>query len=390
MSSRGVTKMADHLAQIQAILQDSVEAGVPGIVAAISTSRGQWTLTAGVSDLERLTPIEATHLFGIGSVTKVFVATVVLQLVAEGAIQLSDAVGKTLNPKIWSGIENAEGATVRELLSHKTGIDSWEDDPAWIRKGRGSEVDPAHFWEKTEALDYLRRPKRIAQDRRHWSYSNTNYTLLGLMIEQITGGTLEAEIRRRILEPLAMMNTFFEGFERVGESVLPCRYHWATDTFRSTAGICSRFQETRGRSLIDCTVSNLSASWAAGGMVSCPSDLLKFAAALQQNDRLLTPGSMTILTDWSPTTTNARSDEMGHGLFRMIHGEEEDAWLGHFGGVLGFTSALWWAEKGDCTVCVLSNVGASHAGSVPSSSKVLVLESSILEIALQFAADQTS
>ena len=165
----------------------------------------------------------------------------------------------------------------------------------------------------------------------------------------------------------------------------PSRYHWATNTFRRIAGVCPSFPEIRGGSLVDCTDSNLSTSWAAGGMISCSTDLLKFASALQQEGKLLRPESYATLTDWR-ATTNVHLGDMGHGLFRMQHGQPENAWLGHFGGVLGFTTALFWAEKGGCTVCVLCNVGSSHAGSAPSASSV-VRDSSILEIALRLVTE---
>ncbi|KAK5994165.1 D-alanyl-D-alanine carboxypeptidase-like protein [Cladobotryum mycophilum] len=375
------TAQEECFAKIEAILNESVAAGVPGLSAAIYSARGQWTFTTGVSDLQKLQPVETTHLFGIGSITKVLVAVVVLQLIEEERLQLSDSVGKILSSEVYAGIDDGEDATVMQLLSHTAGIDSWEDDPLWIRKGRGSETDPAHVWKKSEPLEYIHRSKTTAPDPGQYYYSNTNYTLLGLIIENVTKSTVEAEIRQRIIEPLGMEHIFLEGFERPNKGLLPRRYHWATDTFRDTAGICSSFPELGGN-LIDCTSSNLSTEWAAGGMVSSASDLVKFAAALRDG-RLLRPESLAVMKDWRPTTG---PNEVGHGLFRMKR-SEDSVWLGHFGGVLGFTGALWWAEKGDCIICVLSNVGVMHAGDVPSSAAHLILKSQILELASRLAAE---
>lgn len=372
----------DLVAEIDAILRDSVWAGVPGLSAAVHSSTKTWTFSSGVSDVRTLDLIDATtHLFGIGSITKVFVAVVVLQLVEEGKLSLSDTVGGLLDPAVYHDIVDAKDATVARLLSHEAGIDSWEDDPDWIRSGRGSETDPSHIWTKTEPLDYIRRPKKTAPEPGKWYYSNTNYTFLGLISEKAAQSTAEVEIRRRILTPLGMRQTYLEGFERPpSDGSPPCRYHWATDTFRDAAGKSPSFPSVNER-LIDCTSSNLSTEWTAGGILSSARDLVTFAAALRDG-KLLSAESLAIMTEWRPATNG---EEMGHGLFRMKR-PGGGKWLGHFGGVLGFTAALWWEDGGDCVVSVLSNVGTMHAGNVPSSAGHVVVKSGLLEVASKLAS----
>ncbi len=370
------TDRAHLIAKVNSILQDNVAAG--GLSAAIaSTYPASFQFRAGHADIIKDEPMKSTHLFGIGSITKVFVAVVIFQLVEEGKLGLLGTVGKHLGTEVCRDIDNAEMATIEQLLSHRAGIDSWEDDPSWIIHGRGKAMEPTHIWGKTEPLDYLRRPKITAPSPGNWYYSNTNYTLLGLIIEKVTHNTAEAEIRRRILQPLDMKHTFLEGFEESSLENVPCRYHLATAAFRETAGICPAFPQIRD-DLIEVTGSNLSASWLAGGMVSSASDLLKFAFALRDG-KLLKPATMAVMQHWRPATRGA---EMGHGLFRMkLPGK--GTWLGHFGGVLGFTAGLWWQEEGDCVICVLANVGKSHAGDVQSGVNSVVLESDFLAIASQ-------
>ncbi|KAJ6441421.1 D-Ala-D-Ala carboxypeptidase [Purpureocillium lavendulum] len=367
---------ADSSRGILGLIDDSVGAGVPGLSAAVCSSHRTWTFTSGVSDVHSRQPIEKTHLFGIGSITKVFVAVVVLQLVEEGKLRLSDTVGALLDPSVYRDIVDAEDATVARLLSHEAGIDSWEDDPTWIRSGRGIETDPSHIWSKTEPLDYIRRSKKTAPEPGKWYYSNTNYTLLGLIIEKAAQSPAEVEIRRRILTPLGLRHTYLEGFERPpSEGSPPSRYHWATDAFRETAGVSPSFPAVSDR-LIDCTSSNLSTEWTAGGILSSATDLVAFGAALRDG-KLLRPESLAVMTEWRPATNG---EEMGHGLFRMKRPDGR-RWLGHFGGVLGFTAALWWEEGGDTVVSVLSNVGTMHAGNVPSSAGHVVVKSNLLELA---------
>lgn len=201
------------------------------------------------------------------------------------------------------------------------------------------------------------------------------------MIEKFTQNTAEAEIRRRILEPLGMEHTFLEGFEEQNQGTMTKRYHFATEEYREAAGVNAAFPELQDGKLIDCTASNLSVEWTAGGMVSTPSDLVKFATALRDG-KLISAESLATMKMWRLTTSE--TSEMGHGLFRM-RDSEKDGWLGHFGGVLGFTAALWWKEEGDCVISVLSNVGVIHSGDVPSSGAHVVIKSKIRELAAQLA-----
>jgi len=221
-----------------------------------------------------------------------------------------------------------------------------------------------------------------------FSYSNTNYTLLGLIIEKITHHSAEGEIRQRVLIPLDLRHTHLEGFEdatQLQAGKLPHRYHYATETFRNTAGICPSCSERewKGVSLIDATPSNLSVEWAAGGMISSPPDLLKLAVSIRDG-KLLSPSSMKIMQEWQ---TVAKGMEMGHGLFRGDSPLGYGTWLGHNGSVLGFTGTLWWSEEGDCAICVLANVGTMHAGDVPSSAPQVAWESKFQELAAKLVAN---
>ncbi|GFP59583.1 hypothetical protein ACSS6W_009914 [Trichoderma asperelloides] len=370
------------IANIEEIFEQAIAAGVPGISAAIGSARRLWTFTAGVADLQSQQPIDLSHIFGIGSITKLFTAVVIFQLIEEGKLHLSDTAGQLLGPELYENIDNAAEATITLLLTHQTGIDNWEDDAECIKASRGSKLDPAHKWSKSEPLQYLRRPRLTAPERGSYYYSNTNYELLGYVIENITQNTAEVELRRRIIEPLGMEHTFLEVFESKNKGDIPRRYQFATKLYRETAGMNPALPEIDDGKLIDCTASNLSVEWVAGGMLSSPSDLVKFATALRDG-RLLNRESLETMKMWQPTTNVA--SEIGHCLFKMKD-SEENAWLGHFGGVLGFTGALWWREDGDCVLSVLSNVGTMHAGKVPTSGAHVLLETKLREIATQLAS----
>ncbi|KFX94989.1 hypothetical protein O988_06045 [Pseudogymnoascus sp. VKM F-3808] len=351
-------------ANLIAALEEAVHAGLPGISCAIATKNGViWQGCAGDADIHTGSPIEERHLFGIGSITKVFMSVIALQLVEENRLDLGKTVGFYLDSGVTYGIANAASATISSLLSHTSGIASWEDDPVWIREGRGRDIDPPRIWGKTDTLEYI--CSKSAQEEQSipdgpvpgkHSYSNTNFTFLGLVIEAITGNPAEAEIRSRITKPLNLESIYLEGFEKSTPCPVPHRYQFITPEFRETDGVSPQFPLVKA-DLMDASKSNLSVEWVAGGMLSSSADLAKFFLAIRDG-MLLTPASMELMATWIPTGNQGL--EISHGLFRTDR--KNGATIGHDGGVLGFTGFAWWAEDSDCVVTALSNVGAMHCG----------------------------
>ena len=348
-------------AQLQRLLEARVASGSPGMSAAVvSDGRVVWTGTAGTADLATGTPVTTDMLFGIGSITKVFVAVVVLQLAEEQRLRVDDTAADILGPAAVQGIANADTATLAQLLAHTSGIPSWEDDPMWIRAGRGDQLDPARIWGKQDPLAYIRGHAALAPPGERYSYSNTNFTLLGMIIEAVTGRSAVTEIHERILAPLGLKDIHLEGFEPVPPARLPHRYHWATEAFRRDAGVNAAFPEVRP-GLVDASGSNLSVEWTAGGMVATPSDIARFAAALRDG-RLLKPESLAFMQAWQPATEGS---QIGHSLFRTEFADDAaPPVIGHTGGVLGFGAWLFWIEGQDIVLAVTENVGTMHVGKV--------------------------
>jgi D-alanyl-D-alanine carboxypeptidase len=346
-------------AALQALLEKAVAEGIPGISAGVATRNGVvWTGVAGRADLQTGTLVRPDMLFGVGSITKTFVAVVILQLAQEGRLDLNTTAASVLGSAV-AGIPNADKATIAQLLNHTGGVPSWEDDPEWIRDGRGDRLDVNRIWGKTATLPYIEGHVPLAAPGELYSYANTNFTLLGMIIEKVTGNEAVDEIHRRILVPLGLKDIHLEGFEPVPQDRLPHRYHWATPEFRETAGVNAAFPDVRP-GLIDASRSNLSVEWTAGGMVATARDLALYAVALRDG-RLLSSESMKFMTDWFPAGPGA---QVGHNLFRRSYPAGVTV-IGHNGDVLGFTGSFYWMEGADVVVAVVCNVGAMHSGTVP-------------------------
>ncbi len=382
-TDRGTSDTADQHpapARLQALLDAGVAQGVPGLSAAVVKSDDLvWTGVAGLADVQAGVPVSPDMLFGIGSITKTFVAVVILQLVEEGRLDL-DATSADLLGSAVDGIPNADKATVAQLLDHTGRVPSWEDDPAWIRDGRGTTLDVSRIWGKTETMPYIEGHEPLAEAGAEYSYANTNFTLLGMIIEKVTGEEAVDEIHRRILDPLGLEDIHLEGFESVPQEQLPHRYHWATLTFHEEAGVNAAFAEVR-TDLIDATGSNLSVEWTAGGMVATARDLALYGAALREGS-LLNAESMAFLTNWFPVNERV---QIGHNVSRVQY-PDGLAVIGHSGSVLGFTGSLYWIEGTDVVVAVVANVGTMHSGSVPGSAFSVARAREFVDAAIGVAA----
>ncbi len=364
MSSASLLSDTDRT-QLDEALITGIVMGLPGLSVAFSNESGLlWTGTAGYRDVVRKEPVELDTRFGIGSITKTFVSVVIHQLAQEGRLDFGKPVTYYVKDSVVGRIPNAGTASLRQLLNHTSGIPTWEFQPDWIPCGRGSRITAGHIWGKTETLDYIADGKATATNEpgASYAYSNTNYTLLGLVVEAVTGNELTAEIRRRILEPLGMKNTFMESFEPVPGGIAH-HYHYATPAFVRDAGLHPNFSEIRPY-MIESTIGNLSPEWAAGGIVSTPSDLVRFGRALRDG-ALLLPEMQKEMFTFRPSANNEGREYM-QGIARTPDMFDSMSLIGHSGGTLGFSSILYWFEDIDLIVSASVNVGGMHSGLNPS------------------------
>ena len=147
-----------------------------------------WERAAGVADAQTSAPMTTDHRFQIGSVTKTFVAAVVLQLVGEGALALDDEVGPI-----------AEGVTLRQLLNHTSGLpDYYADFDSLIEPYRKDRGHKPNLTPRT-ALELVHARPRLFRTGGGWAYSGGNYLALGLIVEESKGATLRDELARSLL-----------------------------------------------------------------------------------------------------------------------------------------------------------------------------------------------
>ncbi|TXS22235.1 class A beta-lactamase-related serine hydrolase [Streptomyces sp. ms191] len=288
----------DHL-EIQRVLDRAVaDGGVPGMLTEIRDGRDTWFGTAGVADTATGRERRPQDRFRIGSTTKTFTATVILQLAAERELGLDDPVEKWLPGVVRGPGYDAEKITVRHLLNHTSGIFDYVNDPVMRSRGAGLPFLRSRFdgYRPEQLVEIgLSHPPTFAPGT-GWGYSNTPYILAGLIIERVTGRSLSDAFAQRITRPLGLTGTYLPR----GDDPLihgPHGRHY------------SKLMLTEPDAAVhDVTELNSSWGWAAGGIVSTAGDLNRFFGALlggrllphaQQQDMF----TMVATKNWIPDTT---------------------------------------------------------------------------------------
>ncbi|MGR4880261.1 serine hydrolase domain-containing protein [Streptomyces sp. LARHCF249] len=316
----------------QRAMDAEVEAGIPGITAQVRDARGVWKSTSGVGNLTTGTPRGTNDRFRIGSITKTFVATVLLQMEAEGKLDLDDKVEHHLPGLVRGNGNDGRKITVRQLLNHTSGLFDYLADEEYLDTYMRGEGFLTHRYdtlppEKHVKVALSHAPLFEPGDR--FSYSNTNYILAGLIIEKAGGRTYEAEVRDRIIKPLGLRAT-----SQPGNSIRMPR--------PSSRSYSKLFASTPDR-IDDVTEMNGSQGWADGDIISTTGDLNRFYNALL-NGELLTPKQLKAM---KTTVSTAERPDMSYGLgitrFRTSCGTT--LW-GHGGGMLGSTSLAVTTEDG--------------------------------------------
>jgi len=309
-------------------LDDLVAAGAPGALALVREGNRTTRVTSGYGTLAPKTPMRATDRFRIGSVTKTFVATVVLQLVAEGKLSLDDTVERRL-PGL---VPNGRNITVRQLLNMTAGLFDYlaDGDPTVAKPYIAGNY--TYTWKPQELVEIAVSHKPHFAPGAGWSYCNTCYVVLGLIVEARTGRSLSTELRGRIFTPLHLRGTTFDTTPRI-------------------AGRHAHGYELEGKRLQDVSDLNPSYGWAAGAIVSTADDVARFYRALLVG-RLLPPDLMRAME----TTVGARSLGPGvrYGLgIAKVRTPCGTAW-GNRGGLPGYGTSTLSSKDGNRQIVVLA------------------------------------
>jgi len=181
---------------------------MPGAILLVQTPKTNFLGAVGMADVKRKTPMRPDAEFRIGSITKMFVGITAAKLLRDGLLDTDLVITNYLPRSITDHIANSDRITVRELLRMQSGIYNCTVNPWW--ELHFYVLDRHGNWPPLRHLKYAYEQPASFQPGKGWEYSNSNFILLGLIIEKITGHPLAVEIRHQILDPLELANTYYE------------------------------------------------------------------------------------------------------------------------------------------------------------------------------------
>jgi D-alanyl-D-alanine carboxypeptidase len=290
--------------QLKALLQKGIEHGYPGVAMLTQDGNGKiHSAAVGCSDLEHHTPLRIDDAFHMASINKTFTAVAVLRLIDEGKLSLNDTLKDRLG-EAAGRIPYADRITVSQLLDHSSGIYATNNDMEYLTTIIGPKADPARVWKPEEmvALADKDRSKPSGLPGEGHFYSDTNYILLGMIIERVSGRPYKEFLAKTVLEPLGMQTTYFYS-NYLGKNAHPPvatvqGYLLSTKDLRAVIEPNAMFKPIPGNYGKDVQLLNTTLAAertdAAGGLVTTLPDLLKFASALFRG-KLLSPQSQRFL-----------------------------------------------------------------------------------------------
>lgn len=334
-----------HSAAQDAMDRAVQETGAPGVLGQAEDGGGVWTGTAGTADRATDRPRLPRDRFRIGSLTKPFIATVLLQLESEGALDLDDPVEHLLPGVVRGNGNDGSRITLRQLLRHTSGIHDFTRDPAFRQTYFSQDflrTRYAHHSPEELVRTAMNHPPDFAPGE-NWRYSNTNYVLAGMIVERTTGHTYAHEVERRLVGPLGLHGTSLPG----SSPAIPGPNGRAYSTLFAS-----------GRAPVrDVTALDPSIADASGEMISSTGDLVRFFQRLMSG-HVLPPAQLREMRTSVPAGDGDGS-RYGLGLTERTLSCGTRVW-GHDGTIHGSRSVAVTTSDGSHTAAF--NINGDYAG----------------------------
>jgi D-alanyl-D-alanine carboxypeptidase len=327
--------------------------GTPGISATIRWPDGRtWTGTAGYADVARRIPVTPDTAFAVASMSKTFTAALILELVDEGSLGLDTPAARYLpdehlDPRI----------TIRMLLDHTSGLNDAFLNP---RIDRALQSKPAARWTPQQALAYVRKPYFAPGDG--WHYSNTNYLLLGLVAQAVTGRDLAVELHRRLMAPLGLDRTWVQASEA---TLAPLAHGYVVSEPKAKR---TPRDLSDGTNVVPFT-SVITALAGAGSIAATSGDLATWAADLY-GGRVVSSAMLAAMTD-DQQRTKAYIPGVLYGLGVQTYDIGPWTTLGHSGRLLGFRGVMRYVPATGISLALVTN--QSRADVAPLAARLLAI-----------------
>ncbi|MGX1508537.1 UNVERIFIED_CONTAM: D-alanyl-D-alanine carboxypeptidase [Streptomyces graminofaciens] len=300
---------------VQGAADRLVQAGAAGVQFRVTRGDNSFVVTSGIAELGSDRPVPADGRFRISCITKPFVSVVVLQLVAEGRLDLDRTVESYLPGLLPYG----EKITVRNLMQHTSGLYNYMD--SFQKPGDRFLRDRYKHYEPEDLIAIAAAKPLEFEPGTKFAYCNTNYFIVGLLIKKITGRSYREEITERVLEPLGLKETTLPGDDP------------------NIPGPHARGYMQIGGEPVDVTLMNPSEAGCAGEIISTTADLDRFFTALFSGELLNEPEFIEMTTPLPPEMIENLPMGIGYGLgiMKLENDDDLDLW-GHGAGIPGYAT----------------------------------------------------
>ncbi|MFE9816805.1 serine hydrolase domain-containing protein [Streptomyces sp. NBC_00236] len=317
----------------KAIADVRKQAGIPGVVVGLwMPGKGSYVRATGVADTATREPMAADSYIRIGSETKTFTVTALLELVDDHRVRLDDPISRYV-----PGVRNGNRITLRHLAEMRSGLFPYTADADFIHDLLSN---PQRHFTPRELLAYGMKHRNTFEPGAQFQYSNSNLVLLGLVIEKVSGHRIEDVIRNRVLRPSHLRHTLFP----TGPGFPDPHPRGYTD-------------QTLSGETEDATDWNPSWAWAAGAMISDLQDLRRWAKIVATGE-LLSPATQAQRLRTLPTGIPGLS--YGLGIF------ETGGWIGHNGSLPGYETVTVYLPSQKATLVIMINTDITSGSQEPS------------------------
>ncbi|WP_082146324.1 serine hydrolase domain-containing protein [Burkholderia pyrrocinia] len=340
--------------QINALLADTMTSGA---VVYVQSPQGNWLESFGTAVRGTNTPIPTNAHFRVGSVTKTWTGTVILQLVQEGRLSLDDTVGKYV-----ANVPNGNTITIGQLLTMRSGLYNYSTNLAF---NQTLDSQPDKVWSTAELLNIAEGQPVYFAPGADFRYSNTNTVLLGLIIEQLTGMPAADAMNARLFVPLGLAHTFLPPQQNTAlPAPAPQGYQWGTnaETTNSDALSPERQAAAKNGTLQPTNVTNVNTSWAwtAGSGISTVTELAAYVQWMVGGGYLnadLQAQRLASCTPLDPSDPRSASYCMGLAKFGTFYG--------HTGEIPGFNTFMGYDPATKTTIVAWATTAAAPDGRAP-------------------------
>lgn len=329
---------------LDSLLQQYTTNALPGAAMAVYTEReGWWASAKGYASLENKSPMENCNLQYLQSVSKTYIAVAMLKLKEQGKIDFDDPITKYLHVRYSKYVKDAEKITVRMLLNHRSGIPEYNSNPGFVASVL---MHPASYFTGEDCLKTINGEGLQFTPGSKYKYANTNYLLLSLIEDSITGDHA-AFIKKIIFEPLGLGNTYY------------ANNHSYLNGLNLPASYWDVLNENRPVNITRLQVVSVASSKGDDGIVCTPADAVKFLKGLIEG-KLLSPASMKEMFDF--VKDEKGNDKYGMGMFYFDLGGITA--YGHGGGGIGAGCGLLYIPSHKTYLFISTNLGVIAGGNL--------------------------